>query len=236
MEDSLDRPNHVFQQNRNLIVDILLEIQGIFKDCVDIESKYDTVLLANKSTEEQHVSSSQNTFDQRFPKRMDAFLRKTLSILERTPEVPKRLQWAFIKKDKFETMIGKLIAYNDSIEALLDSTAIDQLQQLQQHTYMALLQLNTSVKELREVSMALQMKASASSDQVQLQSPLVLGETTHGRVNVARLADFKAKQVQVETQFSEVSLDSIKPGNIHLLDGDWNKPRSEAKYQDQCLD
>ena len=226
VKELVDRPSQVLQQNRNLILDILLEIQAIFKGCVAIQDKYDS-LLSKDNTARQHASLSQDTFDQRFPKKMDAFLSKTLSVLEKTPEVPKRLQWAIIKKDRFEGMISKLVGYNDSIEALLDSTAIDQLQQLQQHTYMALLQLNTNVKELKEVSMALKVKAETSPDQLQLRNPVPSEETTDGAtVDIARLADFKAKQMQVETttsvplsplSFSSISLLSTTTASYHVF-------------------
>ncbi|KAF7512120.1 hypothetical protein GJ744_002282 [Endocarpon pusillum] len=230
-EESLEEPSRTLRQNRNLIIEILLEIQALLKSCVVIETKYNS-LASHKRTETPETESNEDAFNQRFSKRKDTFLHKTLSVLEKTSEIPRRLQWAAVKKDQFETMIQKLIGYNTSIEALLDSTAIDQLQHMQQQTYLALLQLNTNVIELKEVSMALKVKSATGTDLVQRQIGPLSERSRDGEADIARLADFKATQIQVETQTSEVMLDPVKRASIRLL-GTTNEYRSEALFQNR---
>lgn len=234
VEELLEKPSRTLRQNRNLIIDILLEIQALLKSCVVVEARFDG-FAEQKQTEtdllQKRVEAGhQDAFDQRFPKRRDTFLSKTLGVLEKSSEIAGRLHWAIVKKDQFESMIQKLIGYNTSIEALLDSTAIDQLQHMQQQTYMALLQLNTNVMELKEVSMALKVKPATGPDQVQLQIGPLSKRPPDGDVDIARLADFKATQIQVETQTSEVILDPIMRASIHLQ-GASHEYRSEALFQ-----
>ncbi|MCJ1451245.1 hypothetical protein MMC28_001581 [Mycoblastus sanguinarius] len=232
LEELLDQPSRTLQQNRNLIIDILLEIQALFKSCVVIEAKYDG-LVPVKPPES---SPKEDKFEKRFPKETNSILKKTLHILEKTPEVPRRLQWAIVKQNEFDSLIEKLIGYNNSIEALLDSSAIDQLQVMQQQTYMAMLQLNSNVSELTEISRAIQIKTGATT--------LDTGQTTvsfkasnesdrgNSPTSFAHLADFKVQQMQLDN--SPSTLDPIIPSSqISLSTPDALRP--EATYQSKRL-
>jgi len=44
IEDALDRPSRVLHLNRNLIVDLLLEVQALLKSCATMGSKYDPIV------------------------------------------------------------------------------------------------------------------------------------------------------------------------------------------------
>ena len=228
--EELDKPSRVLQQNRNLIIDVLLEVQALFKDCVVIEAKYDH-LMPQKQTSTTAASSSQDTFDQRFPKGAYTMLSKTLGFLSKIPETPKRLQRAVVKKEKFEKLIQKLVDYNASVEALLDSTIIDQLQQMRQQTCMALLQLNSNVSELKEFSMAMQIKPAAAPDRrdgLAIPSRELLSDSG---VDIARLADFKTKQVQLDTLTLDATWEPVNQADVVLgVSGEY---RAEGKYQDK---
>ena len=231
VEELLDEPSRVLLQNRNLVIDILLEIQALFKSCVAIQAKYDQ-LAPQKLTETERAVSSEETFDRRFPRGTNLMLSKTLSFLQKIPEMPKRLQWAVVKREEFESLVLKLIDYNTSIEALLDRTALDQLQLMQQQTYMAMLQLNSNVIELKEMSLAMQIKTAASSQAVETPAKLNSNTESDQQVNYtnfARLADFKAQQMQLETEPMMATLEPISRNNIILEVSD--ETRSEAIYQ-----
>ena len=230
IEELLDEPSRALKQNRNLIIDILLEIHALFRSCVSIQAKYDH-LVPQKATEKEEPARGRDPFEKRFPKGTDSMLRKTLRFLEKTPEAPKRLQWAMVKREQFEKLVGKLIDYNTSIEALLDSTAVDQLQQMQQQTFMALLQLNSNVAELKEISLAVQVKATSSEDQTKPQSLVDPLKPQNGNVDIARLADFKARQLELETKPSDAILEPVERSDVtfDISSG----PRSEAIYKEK---
>lgn len=154
IEEQLNHPSRVLQLNRNLIIDFLLQFQTLFRSCVAIQDRSDQ-LVPQKPTENDMAVSNKDTFSRRFPKGTNTMLSKTLGLLEKAPEVSKRLQWAVVKMDRFEGLVEKLIHFNASIEALLDSAATDHLQMLQQQTFMAMLQLNSNVVEPKEISLAL---------------------------------------------------------------------------------
>lgn len=232
IEEKLNDPSRVLQLNRNLIIDILLEVQTLFRSCVAIQDKFDQ-LVPQKPTEKDMAASNKDKFDRRFPKGTNTMLSKTLGFLEKASEVPRRLQWAIVKKDRFEGLVEKLIHYNTSIEALLDSTAIDQLQMLQQQTYMAMLQLNSDVVELKEISLALQIRTKEGN-----QGNGAMDKATRSNIGRAqdsnqatfsRLADFKAQQMQLEVNPSVATLEPIPMTDIALKAS--SDVRSEASYR-----
>lgn len=59
--------------------------------------------------------------------------------------------------------LRKLIGYNDALEGLPGAEAVDELLKLQRQTYMAILQLNSKVKELKEISLAMQIQTMTPS-------------------------------------------------------------------------
>ena len=235
VEEMLSEPSRSLEQNRSLIIDILLEVQALFKACIVIETKHDRY-LPQRWTKTPKDAPDSATFDQRFPQATNSFLQKTLRVLDKASEVPDRLLWSMVRKDKFENLVQRLIDYNSSIEALLDSTSIVQLQHMQQQTFMALLQLNSSVAELKEVSGALQIKAGVTTT-----TPAVLdqrkekpeGNNDHisgSGVEIARLADFKAQQIHIESQSSQaLHIEPLDPERI--IFGNLAGTRSVAEYQ-----
>ena len=233
VEELLDSPSRALKQNRNLIIDILLEIQALFRGCVAIQAKFDH-LVPQRSIEKEPVADrGKGQFHQRFPTASDSMLDKTLRFLEKSPQAPRRLQWALVKKEKLEGLIEKLIDYNASIEALLDSSAIDQLQHMQRQTYMALLQLNNNVVELKEISRAVQINSRPSRGPSDLQSEITAGTTQAAGKDIARLAEFKARQLELEAQSSDMVLKPIRSSAVSYYDKD--ESRSEASHNGESV-
>lgn len=235
VEELLNEPNRLLEQNRNLALDILLEIQNIFKTCINAEIKTDRLVTQRRMGTPIADTIDKTNFGQRFPQVTNSFLQKTLKVLDKASNIPERVLWSMVRKDKFENLVHKLIDYNSSIEALLDRTSIIQLQYMQQQTFMALLQLNSSVSELKEVSRALQVKAGAKSPTASdLGKQAGALENFDSGVDIARLADFKAQQIQVENQSSEIlQIDPLDPKDITF--SNVADTRSVAEYQNRAV-
>ena len=232
VEEMLEAPSVTLLQNRNIIIDVMLEIQALFKETTAIQSKFDALVPAGRAAERPDREAR---FERRFPRGTNTMLNKTLGFLEKAPQVPKRIHWAVLKHERFEGLVEKLIGYNNSIEALLDSSAVEQLQSMQQQTYMAILQLNSNVEELKQISMALQVKTTA----VVLDRGPTTGSRRSsgelggdgGRVDLARLADFKAHQISLESGPS--SIEPVDSSGVTLQEQESDNVRSEAVYQEQ---
>jgi hypothetical protein len=87
LEESLEEPSQFLEYNRNLVIDVLLEIQTTFKACVKLGTKYD-VLAPPKTTPPVD--------DLR--KESNPLLQKALAFLEKTPQLSARLQWLWSNK------------------------------------------------------------------------------------------------------------------------------------------
>ena len=220
-QERLKNPSRLLQQNGNLIIDIMLEMQATFRETIKIEGTYDQYLPQPASEDSTPPESSSST---------DKMLKKTLRFLERVPETNRRLTWAMVKRDKFKDLIDKLIGYNTYIEGLLDNVAMEQLQFMQQQTYMALLQLNSNVAELKEISLAIQIKTSASTPSLHTSSDT--SEHDSSRTSFARLADFKAQQIALDEEIPE--MEPIESAKVHVVESD-DETRSEGEYQSERI-
>ena len=137
-----------------------------------------------------------------------------------------------IKKDKFGSLIEKLIGYNTYIEGLLDKSAMEHLQFMQQKTYMTMLQLSSSVSKLKEMSLAVQMKTAATTpgngSSISLHRSNDSPKTDADHANFANLAEFKAKQISLDS--GPPDLEPIRRIEVDVGDSD-NETRSEALFQ-----
>ena len=220
-QERIKSPSRLLQQNGNLIIDIMLEMQATFRETVKIEGQYDQ--HASRPAPEDNTGANGS-------KATNSMLERTLRLLERVPQTKSRLTWAMVKRDKFKTLIDKLIGHNTYIEGLLDNVAMEQLQFMQQQTYMAILQLNSSVAELKEISLAMQIRTSASTPSLHTSSDT--SEHDSSRTSFARLADFKAQQIALDEETLE--MEPIDSAKIHVEESD-DETRSEAVYQSKRI-
>lgn len=196
VEDLLATPSKVLQLRRNLFLDLLLEMQTLFKECADVVQPFEK--NARPKTSEYAVEDG--NFTRRFPKGTNRILMKVLSAWEKAPHVHRNLQWALISQERLESLTEKLIGLNDAIENLLDQSDISKLQNMQQQTYMTILQLNSKVEELHELARALQIK-TIGHESLGKQNRDICGlhvPESDDSSRFALLARFKAQQILME--------------------------------------
>lgn len=199
-EELLDRPSRVLQLNRNVIFDILLEIQGLFKKTVKIQAKFDSLVPEKHLPDQTQLA---------LPSSETSFLKKTLRVFNKLPQAPKRLHWSLIKHDEFQNLVEKLIGYNDAIEGLLEIGAVEQLLDIQRQTYMSVLQLNSKVDDLKQISLAMQLQRKDPT--LAISTSITLNEfdglRQQGNQDLADLASFKAQ----ESMFDSESTGTVVP-------------------------
>ena len=232
VEEILDKPSRALQLNRNIILDILLEIQNVLKSCIAVKEKYEQ-MVQPKSVD---PAGSEKAFQHRFPKTSNSLLLKTLSRLEKTTQLPKRLQWVMVKQDRFESAVHKLIAYNDSIEGLLDKSTMDDLQASQFQTNLAILQLNSKVDQLMEISLAMRIPSQLSIESPEKplsQSPGSPNGQYEANLDLACLADFKAIEIRLELPGISDELMPVDSQAVKVTKS--NALRSEAIYEGKSV-
>ncbi|KAL8708930.1 MAG: hypothetical protein Q9220_006262 [cf. Caloplaca sp. 1 TL-2023] len=233
LEDLLEQPNQNVRGNRNLMIEILLDIQALFKGGLRIQTKYDNLVKDHNGLPNlPGVSSSRSTIQM-----MDAssnmshgkgiadLLKKTLKVFDKADAAVSRLQWAAIDESKFETLVKKLVGHNEAIESLLDRDAIRDIQLTTKQNYMAMLQLNNKMNDLQVICSSLQISAQTSSS------------TDHASASsdngaLYQLALFKAQVLSVSTS----SMRAYLP--LQSLDISIRTPsttRSEATFKSQMI-
>lgn len=147
VEERLDRPSRILSMNRNLILDILVEIHACFSSAVKVTAQYDRLL----PPEQCLVEASTSPLSQ-------------VSLLRRSLDRPKsgmaRLQWAVIKQERFEGLVEKLMGFNNSMESFLDQSMLDSLRAQQEQSNLILLQVTDQIEQLQALVDALQFSPS----------------------------------------------------------------------------
>ena len=228
-EELLDRPSKTLSLNRNLIIDILLEIQANFRACVAIQETYDD--FVHEGLEPNHLIGKH--FEKSFPRRTDAFLKKTLKLV---PQAAKGLRWAVIDQKKFISLVEKLIAYNDSIESLLDRQAVKNQQSMLHETHMFMLQLNSKIDDLRVMCSALDIKPRAVLSSTGVGSPrseILSQDYEDENRSVIRLASFKSQRLALEGPSQPLDLAPLDTTEINFKSSDGT--RTEALYRGRSV-
>jgi len=230
IEEALDRSSRVLHLNRNLLVDLLLEVQALFKSCAAMGSKYDPIV----NLKEPVFAGSETPSQGGPPNKTDTLMRKTLGIFEKTKELPERLQWAMVKQKDFETLISRLIGYNDSIENLLDKVTMKDLQISQYQTNLAMLQLNDKVDQLMDISRAMKIPSQSPVSHTMTSISQGIGAAAgyaEATADVVLLAEFKA-----QLNSKDDSNEELKPLNFKSLRlGSIKANRSEAIYEGNAV-
>ncbi|KAK5062564.1 hypothetical protein LTR84_004637 [Exophiala bonariae] len=202
LEEVLEQPSMTLHLHRNLIVDILFEIQRLFKESLLIQDKFASVgNLKEDRASPRTIDQASSQFQ---PKNNGALLEKALKALKTAAEIPTRLQWALVKQEKFEILVEKLISYNNSIVSLLDRTTIQQIYDMQIQTQLTMLQVSSKVDDLKQLALAIQMQTHSSTPaSVEIHIGSQSGPArshTDDAASFARLTNFKAQQINLDLE------------------------------------
>jgi Prion-inhibition and propagation len=86
LEEMLEQPSVTLQLHRNLVIDILLETQLLFKGCLKIEAIFDNLVPLKDVQSSNAIAQNSG---HRLERCTNKSLTKTLKALEKTTEVPK---------------------------------------------------------------------------------------------------------------------------------------------------
>lgn len=193
IEDRFVIPSQILRLNRNLIIDVLFEIQSALTGCAALQSSYDTIVPPKGQEVPSLVSNTQKGLRERL-------LEKTMAVVEKSKQAPRRLGWALGRQEDFERLINKTIGFNHSIEGLLAKEMMEDLHASQHQANMLTLQLHDKVDQLLEFSRALDLRRETlifnDADGPLLGDPTLPMPDGTGS-DIARLAKFKARDIQI---------------------------------------
>jgi hypothetical protein len=167
------------QVNRSLLLAVLAEIKALFENYAAANGKYEKVVAKSDIDWDDHsepdndlmsllcITASDNAQSKRgIPARRRAeatdrvrglgrSIAETVKNLRTIVVEPKRLVWATVDKESFESLILKVENLNSFLITLLDSSQLRRLQDSMATAYLEILQLRNDVADLTALVKAL---------------------------------------------------------------------------------
>ena len=163
LKDGEDLPESL-RTDRLVLVAILTEIRALMEDFSEINGRYiqlkpeDDVASRQDAEELELLEEFQQisvTFertagDRRYPRGLN-HIAKTASMAKEVVNHPKRLRWAAFDADVFLKLLGRLTELNDYLVELMRGSQARQLEQTTQKTYLEMVQVRSSIEELKHL-------------------------------------------------------------------------------------
>lgn len=258
IQDGEDLPESL-RTDRLVLVAILTEIRTLMEDFSEINGRY-TQLHPPKdgSTEKrdakteaeeldlveefQQVSVSyERTKGERKYVRGLNHIAKTASMTKDVFQNPKRLKWVAFDADVFTKLLGRLTDLNDYLVELMHGSQARQLEQTTQKTYLEMIQVRSSVEELKHLVTATMLlddrsstSASTSRDMRRRNEAVLASLAQFKSLNAAtdatanhRPSNYDRLLISTYKNYSQVFYDEMDTSSHELKTG---RIRTEGKY------
>ncbi|KAF3923304.1 hypothetical protein ABW21_db0202687 [Orbilia brochopaga] len=210
-------------RSRHLINDVLHQIEALLLNIDGLSSRYKLKLVA-----EEPPPYSQTSLDSaaRAPGSGQAIKAKALELIAKSRRYPSRLRWAAFDKDKFEALLADLTVLNDSMMYFLETEQKSAAYQLQQMSFMQILQVSNKMDELVDLVTSLEVSGKIRKmgslgvsggiglDGIPGHSPGDHNSTSSTRITheqrLLQLARFKAVSVAVEQKSDDPVVMSLR--------------------------
>ncbi|KAL8950720.1 MAG: hypothetical protein Q9222_003256 [Ikaeria aurantiellina] len=208
-KDGQDLPDSL-KTDRLVLVAILTEIRALMDDFANLNGKYKDHLRpdkgddAKKEAAELDLVTEFSNISLEYEKKVVArkYLRGTNTIINHMrmakdiAKNPKRLIWVAFDEQVFVKLLGRLTELNDYLQELLHGNQARKLEQVTSQTYMEMVQVRSSVEELKHLVMAamlLEDRGHSTTSEIRRRNDQIL----------ARLADFKSLNAANEAPAAE---------------------------------
>ncbi|ETS85692.1 hypothetical protein PFICI_03717 [Pestalotiopsis fici W106-1] len=196
---------NTFFLHRTTVLDLLVQVQCLFKEFQDEQKRYQRILVIPDSAESLETPEK-DASDANFPlpQRRRDFIQKAMSKLKNlSTEGALRLRWASFDRDGFERLLSKFAVLNDNMTDILDARLQVEIHHTVQDTNRGMLQLHHKIADLSRLVMALNLKLEPPAQQAQ--SPKsdsqreVRAKEASGLLLLSQLAKFKAFNESIES-------------------------------------
>ncbi|KAL8725337.1 MAG: hypothetical protein Q9181_006447 [Wetmoreana brouardii] len=197
-KEGQDLPDSL-KADRLVLVAILTEVRTLMDDFAAINGKYKDHLRPDKSDKAEKDAAELDLVEEfsnislEYEKKAveKKYIRGTNSIINHmrmakdVVKNPKRLVWVAFDEQVFVKLLARLTELNDYLQELLQGHQARKLEQMTEKTYMEMVQVRSSVEELKHLvtaAMLLEDRGHSSTNEIRRRNDQVL----------ARLADFKS--------------------------------------------
>lgn len=196
---------NTFFIHRTTVLDLLVQVQCLFKEFEDEQKRYQRIQVvpdATESLETPEKDASDANFP--LPQRRRDFIRKAMAKLKDiSAEGALRLRWASFDRDGFERLLSKFAVLNDNMTDILDARLQVEIHHTVQDTNRGMLQLHHKIADLSRLVMALNLKLEPAAQQTKAPTSDSQREArakeASSRQLLSQLAKFKAFNKSIES-------------------------------------
>ncbi|KAF7549912.1 hypothetical protein G7Z17_g6071 [Cylindrodendrum hubeiense] len=187
--------------NKHTVIDALREVQILLLDASQLDRRYKLKLTLSTDKSTAETGASQVSGEKILRYDYSILQKKALDFISKTRKYPKKLQWASFDKANFEDLLSNLRVLNDDMMGFLEAYERKRHFQMQEATFMQILQVNNRMDGLVELLHSL--KDTAAEDAKQAHANNLDQRTYDDRL--IRLTRFKAVSIAIETQTTQIN-------------------------------
>lgn len=198
---------NAFIIHRSTILDLLMQIQCLFKEFEKAQRKNGRLMTDNGPIggDDEFVNPAEDASKAHVPlsesrrKYIIKAMKQARSITkEALSEGRRRLLWASFDKAAFEDLLQRFSTLNDNMTDILDARLQTEIHRTTQDTNRGVLQLHKDISSLQRLVQALDIKMSSSRYQVAILPQYA--SNASGLQLLSQLAKFKAFNESIESQ------------------------------------
>ncbi|KAF4457414.1 protein kinase, catalytic domain-containingprotein [Fusarium austroafricanum] len=197
--------------NRHTVIDTLREIQVLLLDFSKLDETYKLKLIGSTSISNESPDKQSQVKVPCLGDDNSVLQAKALNFVEKTRKYPKRLQWAVFDRGQFEKLLSSLGALNSNMMSFLEAYERKRHFQMQEATFMQILQVNNKIGDLFELMHSL--KASTA--------PHVEGDNKFDKARsqayeerLISLTRFKAVSIAIENNSQSKDTSDIRMSSL----------------------
>ena len=206
--DKKVRESNTFVIHRTTILDLLVQIQCLFKEFEKAQMKNEHLKITPESlapdAEFKDPAEDSSSAHVPLPEPRRKFIIKAMSALkagtDNVAEGRRRLRWAAFDKVAFEVLLQRFALLNDNMTDILDARLQTEIHRTTQDTNRGVLQLHKDLSSLHRLVMALDIKMQARTYPVPAIPQYSPASDASGLRLLAQLAKFKAFNESLETE------------------------------------
>ncbi|TAQ83963.1 hypothetical protein B7494_g7713 [Chlorociboria aeruginascens] len=207
--DKKIRESNTFVIHRTTILDLLVQIQCLFKEFEKAQKKNGRLKIAPEpvGSDEEFISDPAKDASNAhvpLPETRRKYIIKAMNALKTTKEQVnegrRRLMWAAFDKETFEALLQRFSTLNNNMTDILDARLQTEIYRTTQDTNRGVLQLHKDLSSLQRLVMALDIKMQARI--VPQPEHYVSANDASGLRLLAQLAKFKAFNESMDSDSS----------------------------------
>ena len=238
MKDGEDLPESL-RTDRLVLVAILTEIRTLMEDFGEINGRYTQLKLDNDGSANQwgadedaelveefqqiSISYEATTGNRKYPRGLN-HIAKTASMAKDVAKNPKRLKWVAFDADVFLKLLGRLTELNDYLVELMRGSQARQLEQTTQKTYLEMIQVRSSIEELKHLVTATMLLDDRTSNTNSASRDM----RRRNEAVLASLAQFKSLNAATDAPAD----DDNRPSNYDQLLASTYKNYAQVSYDE----